>query len=167
VLPFLEQVPALAQDFSAGTEMRVLDVGGTPIGTSICFESAFPDLARASRLAGATSFINMTNDAWFGPTAEPRQHLAHAVMRSVENRVEQIRATNAGVSAQIAADGRIVDSTKLFETDTRIWSLPRTAGPATFYTWAGDWLPILSLLVLFGFYITARLRPRPPTIELE
>jgi apolipoprotein N-acyltransferase len=167
VLPFLEQVPALAQDFKAGTEMRVLDVGDGKIGASICFESSFPELARFARGAGASAFVNMTNDAWFGPTAEPRQHLAHSILRSVENRTEQVRATNAGISAHIDAGGRIVDSTELFETATRVWSLPRSPGPMPFYTWAGDWLPLLSLVGLVVLWVVARARPKPPTIELE
>jgi apolipoprotein N-acyltransferase len=167
VLPFLEQVPALAADFRAGTEMHVLDVGGVKIGASICFESSFPDLGRRVRAEGVSGFVNMTNDAWFGPTAEPRQHLAHAVMRSVENRTEQVRATNAGVSAHIDAGGRILDSTGLFDEATRHWSLPRRPGPTTFYTWAGDWLPLLSLLGLLALGVRAVARPRPPTIELE
>jgi apolipoprotein N-acyltransferase len=166
-LPFLEQVPALAQDFKAGTEMRVLEVGDARIGASICFESSFPDLGRFARSAGASGFVNMTNDAWFGPTAEPRQHLAHAVLRSVENRTEQVRATNAGVSAHIDAGGRIVDSTELFEAVTRNWSLPREPGPLTFYTWVGDWLPLLSIAAVVALIVAGRLRPKPPTIELE
>jgi apolipoprotein N-acyltransferase len=166
-LPFLAQVPALAQDFKAGTEMRVLEVEGSKLGMSICFESSFPDLGRFARGAGASGFVNMTNDAWFGPTAEPRQHLAHAVLRSVENRTEQVRATNAGISAHVDAGGRIVDSTELFETATRDWSLPRNPGPMTFYTWAGDWLPLLSLVGLVTLWVVARVRPKPPTIELD
>ena len=53
------------------------------------------------------AFINITNDAWFGRTAEPYQHLALAVFRSVEHRLEMIRAVNTGVSAHIDAAGRV------------------------------------------------------------
>ena len=50
---------------------------------------------------------NITNDAWFGATSEPYEHLALAVYRAVEHRTELVRAVNTGVSAYIDATGRI------------------------------------------------------------
>jgi apolipoprotein N-acyltransferase len=58
------------------------------------------------------AFINITNDAWFGRTAEPYQHLALAVFRSVEHRIEMVRAVNTGVSAHIDAAGRVLAETE-------------------------------------------------------
>jgi apolipoprotein N-acyltransferase len=51
--------------------------------------------------------VNITNDAWFGATSEPYEHLALAVYRAVEHRVELVRAVNTGVSAFIDAAGRV------------------------------------------------------------
>ena len=148
VIPFLDQVPALAGEFTPGESVHLLNAEGTPIAVSICFESAFPELAREASLQGAAGLVNLTNDAWFGPTAEPRQHLAHAVMRSVETRLPQVRVTNSGYSAWIDARGRIADVTPAFEQSTRRWMLPRTSEPGvTLYTRFGDWFPILSLMV--------------------
>ena len=56
--------------------------------------------------------MNITNDAWFGRTAEPYQHLALAVFRSVEHRLEMVRAVNTGVSAHIDAGGRVRAETR-------------------------------------------------------
>ena len=53
-------------------------------------------------------FVNITNDAWFGPTDEPYQHLALAVFRAVEHRTPMVRAVNTGVSAAIDANGRVL-----------------------------------------------------------
>jgi apolipoprotein N-acyltransferase len=168
IIPFLDKVPALAGEFTPGDRVHLLDVGGARLSISICFESSFPDLAREARAAGASGFVNLTNDAWFGPTPEPRQHLAHAVMRSVENRTEQVRVTNAGYSARIDAAGRIVDSTDLFREATRRWVLPREPwGGETLYTRAGDWLAVASALATLGLVVAALARRQPPVIELE
>ena len=141
-IPFIDRVPALLHEFTPGTEPRVLAAAGAELGVSICFESSFPDVSRAERRAGATCFVNITNDAWFGPTPEPRQHLAHAVMRSVENRTEQVRVTNAGLSARIDAAGRLLDVTELFAEASRRWVLPTNAAQLSLYSRFGDWFPV-------------------------
>src|SRR5262249_4966649 len=55
-------------------------------------------------------FVNLTNDAWFGKTSEPWQHLALAVFRSIEHRVDMVRSVLTGVSAYIDATGRVYRS---------------------------------------------------------
>jgi apolipoprotein N-acyltransferase len=168
IIPFVDRVPALVHDFAAGHEARLLDAGGARIGVAICFESAFPDVAREERRAGATGFVNMSNDAWFGPTPMPRQHLAHAVMRSVENRTEQVRVTNAGYSARIDAAGRVVDSTDLFVEASRRWSLPAgEPGPESLYTRFGDWLAVACALATLALAVAPLVRRRTPVIEIE
>ncbi len=167
IIPFVDQIPALVHDFTPGHGSQLLDAAGARIGVSICFESSFPEIARTERLAGATALVNMTNDAWFGPTPMPRQHLAHAVMRSVENRTEQIRVTNAGYSARIDAAGRVVDSTDLFVEASRRWTIPTTPGPTTLYTWLGDWLPIACLVATLGLLVGPLVRKRRAVIEIE
>ena len=78
----------------------------------ICYEDILPAFAR--RLAsGPNLLINITNDAWFGRTAEPYEHLALAVFRSVEHRLDMVRAVNTGVSAHIDATGRVRDKTRV------------------------------------------------------
>ena len=168
VIPFVDRVPALVHDFTAGNEVRLLDAEGARIGASICFESAFPALAREARRAGATGFVNISNDAWFGPTPMPRQHLAHAVLRSVENRTEQLRVTNAGYSARIDAAGRVVDTTELFVEATRRWLVPREpVAPPPPYTRFGDWLPIACLLATVALVVVPLVRRKRAVIELE
>ena len=166
-IPLVNRVPALAGEFTPGDRVHLLDIDGTRVSTSICFESTFPEIAREARAAGASGFINLTNDAWFGPTPQPRQHLAHAILRSVENRTEQVRVTNAGYSARIDAAGRIVDSTDLFQEATRRWVLPRAPHDATLYTRAGDWLAIGSAIATLALLAAALARRQPPVIELE
>ena len=68
------------------------------LGPLICYEDILPGFARRVAKLGPNAFVNITNDAWFGRTAEPYQHLALAVFRSVEHRLEMVRAVNTGVS---------------------------------------------------------------------
>ncbi len=160
VIPFVDRVPSLMYDFTPGQSVRLVDVEGVRIGTSICFESSFPELAREARLAGATAYVNLTNDSWFGPTPMPRQHLAHSVMRSIENGVDQIRVTNAGYSARISPSGQILDSTDLFVETSRRWELPRSTPPMTIYTRTGDWLPIVGVIATLALLAAPLFRRR-------
>ena len=117
-IPFYDQIPWFtklfpeASNFSRGSEPASfpLQVGGRDyrLGPLICYEDILPGV-RAAGGAGCdpNAFVNITNDAWFGRTAEPYQHLALAVFRSVEHRLEMIRAVNTGVSAHIDAAGRV------------------------------------------------------------
>lgn len=160
VIPFVDRVPSLLHDFTPGDRVHVVDAGGVRIGTTICFESAFPELSREARRGGATALVNLTNDAWFGPTPMPRQHLAHSLMRSIENRLDQVRVTNAGYSAHINAAGQILDSTDLLVEASRRWGLPRVAPPMSLYTRFGDWLPIAGVLTTLGLLAAPLLRRR-------
>jgi len=63
----------------------------------VCFEVIFPDERRARVAAGADLVVNVTNDAWFGRSPTPRQRLAAAVFRAVQNHVWLVRAANSGI----------------------------------------------------------------------
>ena len=76
-------------------------------GVLICFEDVFPYISREFVSRGASFLVNITNDAWFGDTAAPIQHLQASVFRAVENRVPVVRAANTGISAFIDPLGRI------------------------------------------------------------
>jgi len=107
VLFFLRKMTHGEEDFSAGVGPGTLQVAGTVAGASVCYEAVFPEVIRASVREGAQWFVNVTNDAWFGDTVAPRQHLAMARMRSVEFRRPMARAANAGISAVIGIRGEV------------------------------------------------------------
>ena len=109
-----------------------------PFGVIICYEGIFPELVRAFVRGGALFMVNMTNDAWFGRTSGPWQHLAMYPLRAVEHRVAIARAANTGVSAFIAPTGRIVREAALFERGILADALPLRGG-VTLYTRLGDW----------------------------
>ncbi|HXU38878.1 MAG TPA: apolipoprotein N-acyltransferase [Blastocatellia bacterium] len=141
-LPFMDRIKALAGDITAGTSLSLPNAAGAKIGALICFESTRPDLARRMRSAGASAFVQLSNEAWFGPTSAPRQMLATAIFRAVENNTDVIRATNSGLSARIDRYGLVSGETPMFETATRTWKI-RTEDEArgdslTFYTRHGD-----------------------------
>jgi len=80
------------------------------LGPLICYEDILPGFTRRTAALDPNLLVNITNDAWFGKTFEPYQHLALAVFRSVEHRLEMVRAVNTGVSAHIDAAGRVRSS---------------------------------------------------------
>lgn len=79
-----------------------------PFGVLICFEDIFPDLARDLTDRGAKFLVMMTNDAWFGKTSAPFQHLQATIFRALENGVPIARAANTGVSAFVSHQGRVL-----------------------------------------------------------
>lgn len=106
-LPF-EPIAAGATDLKPGKALKTLDPPGIPpFSPLICYEAIFPGKVTAERRRPAW-LLNVTNDAWYGETAGPYQHLAIAAARAVEEGLPLIRAANTGISAVVTADGRIV-----------------------------------------------------------
>ena len=99
-------------DFEAGKDVKTFSLEDHHFSVLICFEDTFPFLARRSAEKGAEFLIIMTNDAWFGKSAAPYQHLQASVFRAVENGIPVIRSANTGVSAFIDREGRVLDRVK-------------------------------------------------------
>lgn len=134
---FLDKLVEGIGDFAAGADATVLSLPSEKFGVLICFEGIFPDLARRFVANGAHLLVNITNDAWFGRSSAPYQHLVMEAMRAVENRVPLVRAANTGFSAVITPDGQIRAHSALYETTFLLEDL---AWPdvASFYTQYGD-----------------------------
>src|SRR5262249_28998456 len=145
LLFFVEAVAADIGDFTPGRSRVVFPLGGAPFGTVICYEVIFPDLFRGFVRDGARLMVNITNDAWFGESSGPLQHLAMVPLRAVENGVAVVRAANTGVSALVAPDGRIGPELGLLRQGAFRVDVP-LAGRTTFYTRFGD---------LFAYLCTA------------
>ncbi len=94
-------------NFSAGQGRPLLILGGQPAGLSICYEDSF-GYEVAAALPEATWLVNLSNDAWFGDSLGPRQHLQMAQARALESGRPMARATNTGISALIDHHGRIL-----------------------------------------------------------
>lgn len=137
-------------DFTAGTEASLGRVDGHPVGAFICYEAIFPDLARELAAEGAQLLVNVTNDAWYGRTSAPHQHLAMAVFRAVENRRYLVRAANTGISAVVDPHGRVLERTALFEPALIVADVPFVSG-TTFYARHGDVFGWTCLLAAAAF----------------
>lgn len=124
---------------------RTLIVPGAPAATIlICYEVIFPGLAPRGENRPAW-IISVTNDAWFGDGAGPRQHFAMARYRAIETGLPMARAASGGVSAVVDASGRIVASNRDGGAEAR---LP-AARPETLYASYGEWpLALMAFLLL-------------------
>ena len=112
----LQVMPLPVADFSAGAlEQPPLQAAGHPVGVSICYEIVFGEEI-ISKLPAAAFLVNVSNDAWFGDSLAPHQHLEMARMRARETGRYLLRATNTGISAILGPDGRVIERGPQFET---------------------------------------------------
>jgi apolipoprotein N-acyltransferase len=141
---------------------RVETILGIPnrVNTSplICYEDMFPHLARRAVRDDTDFLVNVTNDGWFGQSAEQWQHMAGAVFRAVENGVPLVRCCNNGVTCWIDATGRVREtfrdgSGSVYGMGTQTIDLPLPKHPATFYNRHGDWFGWGCAAVAFGLLL--------------
>ena len=144
-LPFLNKFIPMAGSFVSGEKLIPLkgDPSVSP-GVLICFEAIFPDLARSYAKNDADLLVNITNDAWFGRTGAPYQHLAMTKFRSIETGLPIVRAANTGISALILPSGKIVEQSGLFEKIVLNGELPVGNKIQTPYVNMGDWFLIIA-----------------------
>jgi apolipoprotein N-acyltransferase len=156
VLFFVDKLVQAAGNFASGKQAVVLEVSAARVGVLICYEAIFPKLSRDLANGGANLLVNITNDAWFGRSSAPHQHLSMAVLRAVENRIPIARCANTGISAFIDARGRILQVTRLYE-DAILISPLQLGNGQTIYTRYGDWLAwscVAITLLVFGYSLT-------------
>lgn len=133
----LDQLQIPLGNFTAGSdEQPLLQAGGYSFVTTICYEDAFGELVRR-QAAQAAYLVNVTNDGWFGDTAEPHQHMQMAQMRALETGRYLVRATNTGLSGFVQPDGRLGKQAPLFTSMTLTDSIVPMAG-STPYVRLGD-----------------------------
>lgn len=140
-----------AGDFSPGTGPGILVTGPGRSGMLICYEGIFPSLAQKRVKAGANLLVTISNDAWFGRTSAPLQHLALTVLRSVEQNRWLVRSTNTGISAFVDPLGRVVRSTPLFEEAAVVQRLNLNEDRTVFSR--GYTLVRIALMVLNAFFL--------------
>ena len=130
-------------------EQPLLEVDGNKLGVSICFEDVFSRQIMLA-LPQANLLVNVSNDAWFGNSSAPHQHLQIAQMRAQETERVMIRSTNTGVSAFIDHKGRIIDQTRQFATESVSASLLGRSGVTPFYWFekVQAWLAVLPFIVV-------------------
>jgi apolipoprotein N-acyltransferase len=162
-LPLGERIPKLYEwspnsgKFSPGTTldpMRVILHGiEHKVSALICYEDILPAFTNeVVRAASPELLVNMTNDAWFGDTSEPWEHLALAQLRAIEHRRYLVRSTNSGISAFIDPVGRVMLHTDPFELESRD-AIVHFMHSRTTYEAIGDtpWWIISALVVVAAF----------------
>ena len=144
-------------DLAAGEDVQtLLEAGnGEKLAVAICYEDAY-GAEQLYALPEASILVNVSNDAWFGDSIAPHQHLEIARMRSLEVGRSAIRATNTGISAFISNTGRILKSGAQFEPVVLTMDVQPRQG-STPYARTGN-LPIigLCLLIMAGFWVRGR-----------
>jgi apolipoprotein N-acyltransferase len=168
-LPFGDDFPILYQwsphsgRFSKGTSLEPveLEIKGKKrtISVLICYEDILPSFTnRMVSHADPELLVNITNDAWFGDSTEPWEHLALAKFRAIEHRRFLVRSTNSGVSAIVDPMGAVVAHTKTFVTEAQEGEI-RWMRSHTVYEMVGDapwWLITMGI----GYASFARRKPR-------
>lgn len=149
ILP-LERLTAGIGDFTPGDGPATFALPDLPrVGLAICYEIIFP-----GRIVDSTDrptwIFNATNDAWFGTSIGPSQHLAAARMRAVEEGLPLIRAANTGISAVIDGHGRISSHLELGERGTLDARLPAALPATPFARFGQAWYVVLLLVFLTG-----------------
>lgn len=133
--------------FAPGGGPRTLRlVGVPPVGPLICYEAIFSGevVNKADR---PDWLVNVTNDAWFGNSSGPRQHLAAARLRAVEEGLPLFRAANTGISVAFDGHGRELGRLRLGETGTLTRRLPAPL-PAGLFARFGLWVPLMLAMVV-------------------
>jgi apolipoprotein N-acyltransferase len=172
LVPFGEYVPfpklmgsftPVDVNFTPGTESSLLAVPQKPpFSVLICFEDTVAPLALKAVRNGARWLVNQSNDAWFDPSSQSEQHLAHAVFRCIENRVPMARCCNSGISCTINPYGEVVRPIQPRAAGFGLVEIrPRPIGlPSTFYTQNGDAFAKFSLIAAATAIFVLRVQGR-------
>jgi len=151
--PILYQWSPNSGNFSPGTSFDSLEHGKHRIAAMICYEDIIPEFVNKLVETGNPDLlVNLTNDAWFGDSTEPWQHLALAKFRSVEHRMFLARVSNSGVSAIIDPNGRVVVQGETFKQQALIGDA-RYMRVETVYSIIGNapWWIVSALMLLASF----------------
>ncbi len=149
---FLDLIQFPMSDFTpGGDDQPPLRAAGHPLAPTICYEDAFArDTLRF--LPRAAYIVNVSNDAWFGNTIAPAQHLQMAQARALEAGRYLLRATNTGLTAVIGPDGRIRAQAVPFIRTSLTETFVPLQGATPYVRWH-DWPLMLTCLGLIGWGI--------------
>ena len=160
-IPFHKQLAPVSGmigrgSFEVGEDQVTLAPAGLPsFSPIICYEVIFP-AAVTGPGPRPQWLLNITNDAWFGLSSGPYQHLTSARLRSIEEGLPMIRAANTGVSAVIDAYGRMLASLDMQQQGILDHRLPPPRSPTPYSRW-GDVMLLALIVVLSAFILALRL----------
>jgi apolipoprotein N-acyltransferase len=143
-------------DFSRGPAVQApLAVAGQKVALDICYEDVFGEEV-IRQLPEATLLANVSNDAWFGRSLGPQQHLQISQARALETGRYMVRATNTGVTAIIDARGHTVKRAPEFRTTRLEGEIQGYAGATPFVRWGNAALVLLAGTMMLAALVSAR-----------
>ncbi len=160
-LTFARPLVREVSSFHPGSELKLGTIGELTYGTLICYEAIFPEISRDSVNMGADMLVNLTNDAWFGVTAAPTQHLQMASFRAIENRKTLLRAANSGYSAVVSFTGEIEQQTSLFVPDVIVRDVSANS-MKTVFSYLGNGINGAIIIVTAAALLIALVRRENP-----
>ena len=144
-----------------GEDQPLLALDGQRAALTICYEDLFPHEA-LRHLPEATLMINGSNNAWYGDSLAPHQHLQISRMRALESARPVIRATTNGISALIGHDGRVTSRSAQFRQSVLRGEVQPRAGQTPYVFW-GEWANLfVASLMLLSLYLVVRKNRRQP-----
>lgn len=153
-LPWLYRLSPHTAHFTPGHSPGVLALPQIRLGVLICYEDILPQFVRRTMALQPEALVNLTNDAWFGHTREPRIHMALATFGAVSSRRYLVRATNTGISTVIDPLGRVVQQAPSFTRANLLAQISPMSG-VTFYDRWGDWVAWLAAAWLLRHAVPA------------
>jgi len=164
LLSFAGKLTQHVGELLPGEEARPIRFHEDYLGTLICYEDIFPEIAREMTAGGAQALVNLTNDAWYGHSSAAYQHVVFSQFRSIETRRSLLRATNTGISSSIDRWGHILwqgpmDEEKLFLSDLPFYR------DLSLYVRLGDSFAILAICLsgfglILGYFFKPNFRSR-------
>jgi len=176
LVPFGEYIPLKAvfgwvvnvlkiplADFSRGSlEQKPMHLAGQRVAVNICYEDVFGEEI-IKQLPEATLLVNVSNDAWFGRSIGPQQHLQISQMRALETGRYMLRATNTGVTAVINERGQVLQSIEIFTTGALHTTVQGFTGATPYVRWGN--YPVLLLagaILILAFSVAFRAKSKNP-----
>jgi len=175
-IPFADSYPVLKElsphtgDFQKGDKLAPIEflISGQKLrrvaaSVLICYEDLVPSLSIDAVRRGGNLLVNLTNDAWYGDTAAPKQHHLLAMWRAIETRRYLLRVTNTGFTAVVSPLGKTANSLPTFEPGILVADVALLEGD-TIYSRIGDtptWILVISLILYAVIFVRNPRRDTP------
>ena len=149
-LPYYDMTPG-------ADDQATLAAGGQRLAATICYEDAYGQ-DQLTSVRAADLLINVSNDAWFGTSIAPHQHLQIARMRALEAGRPMLRATNTGITAAIGPRGEVISTLPQFQTDVLVVEVQPYGGRTPYARWGDTPAILLALLLVALAWVADRRR---------
>jgi len=163
-LSFIGELDQIPYDYEAGDRRVMFEAGRHPVGSVICFESAFAPLVADYVRDGAELLLVSTNNRSYRRSGLSAQHIALSQMRAAETGRPVLHASISGISAVVDPDGDVHDESELF-VNRITQGVVETVTGETLYVRLGDWVLLVCGLALIVLAALAVWRPRSAPVD--